>query len=72
MPELIVMKLGMYVMTHESISVAHSIHPSRKSVCLYVYAARHRLGNEYASFSVRYVLYQRKVCGSASVSVYRC
>jgi hypothetical protein len=47
MPEPIYMKLGMYIMAPEPISVVYFINPSHQSVCLYVYAsivARSRLG----------------------------
>jgi hypothetical protein len=37
MPEPIFMKLGMYIMTPEPISMAYFINPSHQSVCLYVY-----------------------------------
>jgi hypothetical protein len=41
------MKLGMYIMTPESISTAYFINPSHQSVCLYVYSpivVKQRLG----------------------------
>jgi hypothetical protein len=47
MAETISMKLGMYIMAPEPISMAYLINPSYQSVCLYVYppiAARQRLG----------------------------
>jgi hypothetical protein len=47
MPGPIFMKIGMYIMAPEPISVAYFIHPSHLSVCLYLYApivARQRLG----------------------------
>jgi hypothetical protein len=47
MPELVLMKLGMYIMAPELISTAYLLNPSRQSVCLYVYpliVARQRLG----------------------------
>jgi hypothetical protein len=47
MPESVFMKLGMYIMAPEPISMAYFINPSHQSVCLYVYPpiiARERLG----------------------------
>jgi hypothetical protein len=35
-PEPVFMKLGMYVMTLKTISMAYFINPSHQSVCLYV------------------------------------
>jgi hypothetical protein len=46
MAEPLFMKLGMYIMAPEPISVAYFINPSHYSVCLYVYppiVARQRL-----------------------------
>jgi hypothetical protein len=37
MPEPIIMKLGIYIMTPEPISTAYFINPSHQSVCLYMY-----------------------------------
>jgi hypothetical protein len=37
MVEPVFMKLGMYIMAHESISATYFINPSHQSVCLYVY-----------------------------------
>jgi hypothetical protein len=47
MPGLTVMKLGMFIMAHETISTAYFINPSHESMCLYVYlptVARQWLG----------------------------
>jgi hypothetical protein len=71
------MKLGMYIMASEPISAAYLINPSHQSVCLYVYppiVARQQLGKNVtaathatieefldASFSMRPVLYQKKI-----------
>jgi hypothetical protein len=38
------MKLGMYIMAPEPISIVYSINTSVQSVFLYVYVARQRLG----------------------------
>jgi hypothetical protein len=49
MPEPVLMKLRMYIMTSEPISMAYFINPSNQSVCLYVYpsiVARQRLGKK--------------------------
>jgi hypothetical protein len=51
MPELIFMKLGMYIMAPEPVSNAYSINPSHQSVRLYVYppiVSMQRLG-EYVN-----------------------
>jgi hypothetical protein len=37
MAEPVFMKLDIYIMAHEPISVAYFISPSHQSVCLYVY-----------------------------------
>jgi hypothetical protein len=39
MPELIFMKLGMYIMACEPISTAYFVNPPPISLCLYVYPA---------------------------------
>jgi hypothetical protein len=36
-PELVFMKLGMYIVTPEPVSTAYFINPSHQSVCLHVY-----------------------------------
>jgi hypothetical protein len=49
MVQPIFMKLGMYIMTRDPISVACFINPSSQPVCLYVYpliVARQRLGKD--------------------------
>jgi hypothetical protein len=38
------MKLGMYIMAPEPISTVYFINTSHQSMCLYVYVARQRLG----------------------------
>jgi hypothetical protein len=70
------MKLGMNIMAPGPISTAYFINASHKSVCLYVYIARQRLGKNItaatntrvtieelldASFSVLSVPCQKKV-----------
>jgi hypothetical protein len=53
MPESIFMKLGMYIMTTEPISMAYFINVSRPSVCLYVcpsYCSKATVGYVYPAF----------------------
>jgi hypothetical protein len=77
MPEPVFMKLGVYVMAPEPISVEYFINPSHQFVCLYVYLpiiARQWLGKNVtaetnapmeelldASFYMQSVLYHKKV-----------
>jgi hypothetical protein len=52
MPEPIFMKLSMYIMTLEPISMTFFMHPFRQSVCLYVYShivIRQRLGKNFTA-----------------------
>jgi hypothetical protein len=77
-PHLIYVKLCMYIMAPESISMAYSINPSRQLVCPHFYPLivdRQQLGKDVtaatstratielldASFSMRFLSYQRKV-----------
>jgi hypothetical protein len=76
----ICMKLRMYNMAPEPISAAYFINPFHQSLYMYLpIVARQRLGKIVtaetntnatvgelfkASFSMRYVWYQRRVCGS--------
>jgi hypothetical protein len=77
MPEPIIMKLGVYIMAPDPISMAYFINPAHQSVSIYVspIVARQRLGihvpaaanilnNEellVSSFSMRSVSYKRRV-----------
>jgi hypothetical protein len=60
LPEAIFMKLGMYIMAPEPISMAYFINPSHQSVCLYAYpsiVATQRLdGNVTAAMNTHAII----------------
>jgi hypothetical protein len=79
MPEPIFMKLGMYIMALEPLSMTYFINFSHQSVCLYVYVARQRFGKNVTTEKIqdnnrrivgRVVFYAVRVVSKESLIVY--
>jgi hypothetical protein len=65
MPEQIFIKLAVYLMAHEPISMAYFMNHSHQSVCLYVYplvVARQRFGKNFSTATN--IRNNRKIVGS--------